>query len=103
MTGVVPVFRQILFVTVGLALIGGVAGALIGKFAASASLTASAGAGMIITGVIVGYLAANTGSTTRVGMLGAFSGPSSVPRDGYQYVAGALLTFGLGIVLLVVA
>jgi hypothetical protein len=102
MSSAVPILKQILIVTGGLALIGGVAGVLIGKFAASASLSKSAGIGMIIAGTIVGFLAGNSGSPTgRRG--GAWAQRSSVPQTGYQYVVGALLTFGLGIAILVLA
>jgi hypothetical protein len=93
---------QIALVAVGLALIGGLTGGLIAQFATSHGFLSGISYGIIIAGVMVGFLAARSGSPSEMAREGGYGFYPALPQSPYQFVLGGLLALGGGLALLTV-
>lgn len=110
MDKVVLVLKQILLVSVAIAVVGGLIGGLVARFASSHGFLKGVPYGMIVVGVLVAFATAQSGSPSRMaregrwGYVGNYYGQNpALPRTPAQFLVGGLLAFGAGIALLAFA
>jgi hypothetical protein len=93
------ILKLIALAAVAIALIGGLIGGLIAQFATSHGFVTGIPYGIILAGLLVAFLTAQTGSRSRMASQARWFSPP--PQAGYQFVLGGLLAFGGGLALLI--
>ena len=108
MRGAGPVTLQIVGSALLVAVVGGLIGLLIGHFVGSGNALNGFAWGMVIGGAVVGLAVGGSGSPTdniyrgKVGAFATYWGESSpLPQSPLQLALGAILTFAVGVGLLI--